>query len=194
MSTFQAISDAARERVALADTLGLLWYVLPADQAEDMAKKAMAAPATASSIRSLREVLETVNRSIVEAFIRGDSLEPSIAYVVPDESLPEPLSEPDFTSVGEALVCSVSFLRAKKDILRIMQDPANKAWLGYYVDNSDAMIDRICNTRSANILNTHLKDALAHISTVIHHTSGSNWDLGRAIHEKLADVQRSLMA
>jgi hypothetical protein len=152
----------------------------------------MGAPATAESIRSLREVLETVNRSIVESFIRGDSLEPSVAYVVPDEPL-ESL-EPDFASIGEALVCSVSLLRAKKDILRIMQDPANKAWLGYYVDNSDAMIDRICNTRSANILNTHLKDALAHISTVIHHTSGSNWDLGRAIHEKLADVQRSLMA
>lgn len=189
MSSFQEISDAARERVALADTLGLLWYVLPADQAEDMAKRAMGASANASSIRSLREVLETVNRSIVEAFIRGDSLEPSIAYVVPDESL----SEPDFTSVGEALVCSVSFLRAKKDILRIMQDPTHRAWLKYYVDNSDAMIDRLCNTRSADILNTLLKDALAHISTVIHHTSGSNWDLGKAIHEKLSDAQRSLM-
>lgn len=57
MTSFKEISDAARERVALADTLGLLWYGL----SEDMAKKAMAA---------LREVLETVNRSVVDAFIR----------------------------------------------------------------------------------------------------------------------------
>ncbi len=187
MSSFQEISDAARERVALADMLGLLWYVLPSEQAEDMAKKAMAAPATAESIRSLREVLETVNRSIVESFIRGDSLEPSVAYVVPDEPL-----EPDFASIGEALVCSVSFLRAKKDILRIMQDPAHKAWVIDYVDDGDAMIDRICNTRSADTLNTLLKDALTRVSTGIHHASGSSWDLGKAIHNKLADAQRSL--
>lgn len=192
MSSFQEISDAARERVALADTLGLLWYVLPADQAENMAKKAMAAPATASSIRSLREVLETVNRSIVEAFIRGDSLEPSIAYVVPEESLDS--IEPDFTTVGEALVCSDSFLRAKKDILRIMQDPMSRAWIKYYVDDGDAMIDRICNTRSVDILNTLLKDALTRISTGINHSGGSNWDMGKAIYDKLSDVQRSLTA
>lgn len=190
MTSFQEISDAARERVALADTLGLLWYVLPADQAEDVAKKAMGAPATASSIRSLREVLETVNRSIVEAFIRGDSLEPSVAYVVPEESLDA--AAPDFTSVGEALVCSVSFLRAKKDILEIMRDPTNRAWIQYYVHESDAMIDRICNARSAGVLNTLLKDALTYISAGIHHSSGSNWDLGKAMHDKLSDAQRSL--
>jgi hypothetical protein len=191
MASFQEISDAARERVALADMLGLLWYVLPTEQAEDMAKKAMGAPATAESIRSLREVLETVNRSIVESFIRGDSLEPSVAYVVPDEPL-ESL-EPDFASIGEALVCSVSLLRAKKDILRIIQDPAHKAWVSDYIGNGAQIMGRIRDAKSADELEMLLTKLVDSVEAGIHHSGGSNWDLGRAIHEKLSDVQRSLM-
>jgi hypothetical protein len=179
MSSFQDISDAARERVALADTLGLLWYVLSTEQAEDLAKKAMTAPASAAQIRAFREVLETVNRSVVDAFVRGDSLEPSVAYAVHEEV------QHDLTSVGEAMLNSGPLASIKKEVMWIlMQRPAETAWIRGRVPDFDRLLESIRGAKTLKMMAVILGELVR--------SANSTDEIGQALYSQLLPLQHSI--